>query len=95
MPTVQDIKDRLGIDWTDDATDRRLAHLNQVATAYLQSSLGIGHPTNDARVKELALIIIGDLYDQDAQNDKVSANIQRLIDDFSLQIKLEMRGHKL
>lgn len=92
MPTVQDIKDRLGIDWTDEATERRLTHLIQVAATYLQASLGIGYPTDDARVKEMALIIIGDLYDQGAQSDKVTANIQRLIDDFSLQIKLEMRG---
>lgn len=91
MPTLQDVKDYLGIDYTDAATDRRLTQIISVANKYLEGSLGVGYPADDPRVKELALIVIADLYDNHTLNEKVSGNIRRLVEDFSLQIRLDMR----
>lgn len=91
MVTIQDVKDYLGIDFDDEAVDRRLNHLIKVSEKTLEGSLGVGYPTDDDRVKELALIIIADLYDNRELNDKLSGNVRRLVIDFSLQIKLEMR----
>lgn len=88
---IQDVKDYLGIDYEDDMTNRRIKHLIHVACKYLESSLGKDYPRNDYRVKELALIVISDLYENHDLTDKVSGNVRRLISDFSLQIRLEMR----
>ena len=91
MPTIEDIKIYLGIDWTDGATERRLSMLVNAAEKYLQGSLGVSFPRDDARVTELALIVIQDLYDNKGLNEKVSGNIRRLVDDFSTQLRMELR----
>lgn len=91
MVEVQDVKDYLGIDYEDEMVNRRIKHLIQVASKYLESSLGEDYPEYDYRVKELALIVISDLYDNHDLTEKVSGNIRRLVSDFSLQIRLEMR----
>lgn len=91
MIDVQDVKDYLGIDYDDDMINRRINHLINVSCKYLESSLGKNYPPDDYRVKELALIIIADLYDNHDLNDKVSGNVRKLVSDFSLQIRLEMR----
>ena len=87
MITIQDVKDYLGIEFDDEAVNRRLNHLIKVSEKTLEGSLGPGFPKEDDRVKELALIIISDLYD----NRDLHDNVRRLVTDFSLQIKLEMR----
>lgn len=93
--TLQDVKDYLGIEFDDIAVNRRLNHLIKVSEKTLEGSLGTEFPKEDERVKELALIIISDLYDNRDLHDKVSGNVRRLVTDFSLQIKLEMkRGRK-
>ncbi|MBC5996373.1 phage gp6-like head-tail connector protein [Romboutsia ilealis] len=94
MITIEDIKDYLGIDYEDLAITIRLKHLKRVADLYLEGALGIDYPQEDERVKEIALIIIEDLYDNHSLNDKVSGNVRRLINDFSLQIKCDMKRKK-
>lgn len=91
MPTIEDIKIYLGIDWTDGATERRLEMLVKAAEKYLEGSLGVSFHRDDPRVTELALIIIQDLYDNKGLNEKVSGNIRRMVDDFSTQIRMELR----
>lgn len=90
MVTVDNVKEYLGIDWTDPATDNRVNRLILVADKYLEGSLGVGYPNDDVRVEELALIVIADLYDNHTLNEKVSGNIRRLVDDMSMQIRLDM-----
>jgi len=92
MPTLQDVKDYLGIDYTDAATDRRLTKTISVAGKFLEGSLGVGYPLDDPRVHELALIVIADLYDNHTMTEKVSGNIRRLVADFSQQVRLDMRS---
>lgn len=82
----------LGIDYIEDFVEDRLIRLIEIADKYLESSLGKDYPKDDERVNELALIVISDLYDNHDLTEKVSGNIRKLVDDFSLQIRLEMRG---
>lgn len=91
MPSLQDVKDYLGIDYTDAATDRRLTNAIAAAGKFLEGSLGAGFPAEDPRVHELALIVVADLFDNHTMTDKVSGNVRRLVADFSLQVKLDMR----
>ena len=92
MLTEQEVLDYLGIDCADEMITRNIARMIRVADSYLQGSLGKNYPTDDPRVNELALIVVSDLYDNRGMSDKVSGNVRRLVDDFSLQLRLSMRG---
>lgn len=89
--TVEDVKDYLGIDYTDEMVDRNIARLIKTADAYLKGSIGDKYPVEDPKSKELALIIISDLYDNRGMNSTVSGNTRRLVEDLSLQLRLELR----
>lgn len=91
MLDITTVKDYLAIDYEDAATDRNLQRLVGVAEKYLAGSLGEGFPKNDSRVHEVALIIIGDLFDNHSLNDRVTGNTRKLVEDMMLQIRLEMR----
>lgn len=93
--SVEEVMEYLGIDYKDGSVSNRLEHLIGVADLHLKGSLGENYPTEDKRVKEIALIIIEDLYDNHDLNEKVSGNVRRLVNDFSLQIKCEMKRKKV
>lgn len=89
--TIQEVKDYLSIDYTDERTERVLTRTLKVADKYLKGSIGEDYPVDDERAKEIALIVIDDLYSNRGLNDKVAGTTRRLVDDFSLQLKLELR----
>lgn len=89
--SVEEVKSYLGIDYADEMTDRNISRLIKTADAYLKGSIGADYPTEDPRAKELALIIISDLYDNRGLVSTVSGNTRRLVEDLSLQIRLELR----
>ena len=92
MPTLEDVLDYLGYDYADDNIKRNINRAISTAEAYLKGSLGKNYPVDDPRVKELALIVVADLYENRTINDKVSGNVRKLVNDLELQIRLEMRG---
>jgi hypothetical protein len=89
--SVDEVKDYLGIDYADEVVERNINRAIKTADAYLKGSIGENYPTDDPRAKELALIIISDLYDNRGLNSTVSGNTRRLVDDLSLQLRLELR----
>ena len=89
--SVDEVKDNLGIDYADETVERNINRAIKTADAYLKGSIGENYPTDDPRAKELALIIISDLYDNRGLNSTVSGNTRRLVDDLSLQLRLELR----
>ena len=91
MPTTQEVMDYLGIDYTDEMVTRNINRLIQTANSWLKGAIGTDYPADDPRAKELALIVISDLYDNRGTVEKVSGNVRRLVDDFALQLRLEMR----
>ena len=90
--TAQDVKDYLGIDFADDATDRLVSSMISTADAYMKGALGAGYPADDERVKMVAKIIISDLYDHRDLSDKVTGATRRLVDSMLQQVRLEMRS---
>lgn len=85
----------LGIDYADDMVEANVNRAIRTADAYLKGAVGENYPTDDPRAKELALIFIADLYDNRGMIEKVSGNVRRLVDDFMLQLRLELsRGVK-
>lgn len=93
MPTTQEVMDYLGIDYADEMVTRNIERTITVADAYLKGAVGKNYPIDDPRAKELALIFISDLYDNRGMIEKVNGNIRRLVDDFMLQLRLELRGN--
>ena len=89
--TTDEVITYLGIDYTDDMVIKNIERLIPVADSYLKGSIGKDYPIEDPRAKELALIIISDLYDNRGLTTTVSANTRRLVDDLSLQLRLELR----
>lgn len=89
--TAQDVKDYLGIDYTDDATDRLISNLLLTADAYMKGAIGESYPIDDERVKQVQKIVISDLYDHRELSDKVSGATRRIVDSMLMQLRLEMR----
>lgn len=92
--SVQEVKDYLGIDYTDSMVTSNINRLISTADAYLKGSIGANYPVNDPRAKDLALIIISDLYDNRGLGGTVHSNVRKLVDDFSLQLRLELRQNE-
>lgn len=90
MPTLEEVLSYLGIDYADDMVKRNVNRCIATADAYLKGSIGKNYPAEDPRVKELALILISDLYDNRGMIEKTAGNVRRLIDDMSLQLRLEL-----
>ena len=89
--SVDEVLAYLGIDYSDDMVIANVTRTIKTADAYLKGSIGENYPINDPRAKELALIIISDLYDNRGLQSTISGNTRRLVDDLSLQLRLELR----
>lgn len=89
--TTQDVLYYLGIDYADDMVTANVNRAIKTADAYLKGAVGAEYPVEDPRAKELALIFIADLYDNRGSLEKSSVNVRRLVDDFLLQLRLELR----
>lgn len=90
MLTADALKDYLGIDYTDAMTDRNIEACTATANAYITGAIGDGMDT-DPRAVELAKIVAADLYDNRGNSTKVSNNVQKLVQDFSDQLRMERR----
>lgn len=89
--SVEEVLAYLGIDYSDDMVTANIERAIKTADAYLKGSIGESYPVEDPRSKELALIIISDLYDNRGLNSSVSGNTRKLVDDLSWQLRLELR----
>lgn len=89
--SVDEVLAYLGIDYSDDMVKSNIERTINTADAYLKGSIGEDYPVEDPKAKELALIIISDLYDNRGLNSTISGNTRRLVDDLSLQLRLELR----
>lgn len=88
---AQDVYNYLGIDIVDTMVTANVTRAIATADAYLKGAVGADYPIEDSRAKELALIFIADLYDNRGMLEAVNKNVRRLVDDFLLQLRLELR----
>lgn len=89
--SVEEVLEYLGIDYSDDMVNANIERAIKTADAYLKGSIGENYPVNDPRSKELALLLVSDLYDNRGLTSTVSGNTRRLVEDLSLQLRLELR----
>lgn len=91
MPTIEEVKDYLGIDYNDDVSNRNIKKYMSVADSWLKGAIGENYPRNDERAKQLALFVIEDLYDRGSYSVKENKNIEKMKNDFVMQLQCEGR----
>ena len=89
--SVDEVLAYLGIDYADDMVNTNIERAIKTVDAYLKGSIGENYPVQDPRSKELALLLVADLYDNRGLTSTVSGNTRRLVEDLSLQLRLELR----
>ena len=93
MLTLTEVKQFLRVDFEDD--DVLIGSLMNVADEYMKSSVGANYDDTSERAKVLLCIVISDLYDNRSMNEVtvggIRPNVRRLVNDFSLQMRLELR----
>lgn len=90
MVTSKQVKDHLGIDYEDEMVDRNIERLITWADAKIQAAVGKNYPKDDPKAIELALTIIEVRYNHGDMSDRVSQNIEKMINEDCLQLRLEM-----
>ena len=90
MLTLEEVKKELGIDFNDH--DSRLERYIQIAKKWLDGAIS-NYDENDERAKQLALFIIEDLYDRNANTVKENITISKLKNDFIMQLQNEGRDN--
>lgn len=81
----------LGIDYADDMVAKNVERNIKAADVYLIGSIGENYPVDDPRAKELALMIVADLYESRGTQSTISGNTRKIVDDLSLQLRMELR----
>ncbi len=89
--TLQDVKNRLRIDFTDEMTDSDLARYVDEAALYSRGALGKGYPADDERVKSAQCDYIRLSYDSANISEKERAALEKRIERLHTQVRLEMR----
>ena len=90
MPTLAEVKDYLGIDFDDEVSNRNIQRYINVAESYLKGAIS-KLPTDDERVKQLTLFIVEDLYDRGSYSVKENSTLEKMKNDFILQLQCEGR----
>ena len=92
MPTLEEVKDYLGIDYDDEKSERNIKCYIKVKKKYLDSAIdNFDDLRRDERVKQLALFIIEDLYDRKATSVKESSSLMKLKNSLLTQLQCEGR----
>ena len=96
MVTIDNLKNYLGIDYVDDMITSNLERSLKTADAFLMGSIGLNYPKDDARAEELTLVVARELYENRGMmlSGSVSNTTRKMVDDLSLQLRLELgRGN--
>ena len=90
MLNLREALDYLGIDAEDDMIINNINRQVEVADRHLKAVVGDDYPADDPRMKEVALMIVGELYDHRALSAKEESRIKSLARQYMRQIRLEM-----
>lgn len=71
---------------------RNIIRLIKFSNLYLQGAIGKNYPVEDERAKEIALLVISDLYDyRDLDSKNITNTTRKILNDLEWQLKMEMR----
>ena len=94
MPTIEEALQYLAIDYADDVVTANVVRALAAAKQALYGSVGEDVETllpGDARVKELTLLYLDDLYSTRGLTNKAIGSTRRLVTDMEWQLRLELR----
>lgn len=89
--SLEEVCAYIPIDYVDDDVKADINRMISTADRYLSGAVGENYPKDDARAKEIALIVISDLYQNRGTSTVITGNVKRMLDDMMWQLKLEMR----
>lgn len=90
MLNLREALDYLGIDAEDDMIINNINRQIEVADRHLKAAVGDDYPADDPRMKEVALMIVSELYDHRTLSAKEENRINSLARLYMRQIRLEM-----
>lgn len=90
MLNLREALDYLGIDAEDDMIINNINRQIEVADRHLKAAVGDDYPADDPRMKEVALMIVSELYDHRVLSAKEENRINSLARLYMRQIRLEM-----
>ena len=93
MPNIDEALAYLGIDYADEVVKANVQRAINTAWQVLLGSIGTDVNTyfpDDARVKELALIYVDDLYSERGVSAKVSGATRQMVNTMEWQLRLEL-----
>ena len=85
--SVQEAKDYLGIDYADEMIERRLNSVIKSTDLFLEGAIGKGYDKTDSRVKEVALMTIGEMFED--RSMKEAGSFRRLTQNLIYQLRIE------
>ena len=98
--SIEEVCDHLGLDAIEveaeenQATKRNIIRLIKFSDMYLQGAIGKHYPSKDERAKQIALLVISDLYEyRDLDSKNISNTTRKLLNDLEWQLKTEMRNN--
>ncbi len=99
MPvSIEEVCDYIGLIFEEINEDesgiikRNIIRLIRFSNTYLQGAIGKEYPKEDERAKQIALLIISDLYDhRDLDSKNISNTTRKILNDLEWQLKMEMR----
>lgn len=72
-------------------TKRNIERLIRFSDMYLQGAVGEDYPRDDERAKQIALLVISDLYDNRELDSKdIKGTTRKILNDLEWQLKLEL-----
>lgn len=94
--TLQEVCDNMGylVDEVekDEVVKRNINRLIKFSDIYLQGAIGNNYPKGDERAKQIALLVISDLYDyRDLDSKNIANTTRKLLNDLEWQLKMEMK----
>lgn len=96
--SFQEACDDLGLE-VDEVKDdailkRKIDRLIKFSDKYLQGAVGKNYPKDDERAKEIALLVINDLYEsRHVEAKNISNTTRKLLNDLEWQLKLELMSN--
>lgn len=95
MITIEELKAYLNIDYADEMIEENLKRCIRTADGYMKSAVAVDYDSDEAKAKELLLIIAADFYDnRNYTENTLTGNTRRLVNNMILQLQLEGREAK-
>ncbi len=97
MPvTLEEVCDYLGFlieeVEEDKVVKRNILRLIKFSNQYLKGAIGEEYPVEDERAKQIALLVISELYEyRDLDSKNISNTTRKILNDLELQLKMEIR----